>query len=58
MANLIREREIDGIETLGAFRAATADLPDDVTMQDLLGDGLLATVWRNSETDERIVEIA
>jgi len=58
MARLVREREIDGIETLGAFREATAGVPDDVPLQDLLGDGLLVTIWRDSETGQRIVELA
>jgi hypothetical protein len=38
---LMREKEIDNIESAGDLRAALADVPDDMPLGDGLHDGLL-----------------
>ncbi|MBT0664746.1 hypothetical protein KI809_10585 [Geobacter pelophilus] len=37
---LMREKEIDHIETIGDLRAAIADVPDDTPLEDCMNAGM------------------
>ena len=45
---LMREKEIDGIETVGDLRAALADVPDDMPLADCFGEPLMAVLWNEA----------
>lgn len=53
------EREIEGIESIGALREALAELAlvEDVPLSDGFGDPLTVIVCRDMETSQIMVEI-
>lgn len=53
------ERQIEGIETVGALREALSDLGlvDDVPIADTFEDPIMLTLYRDSETSELSLEI-
>jgi hypothetical protein len=53
----MREKEIDGIETVGDLRAALADVPDDMRLADCFDEPLLAKLHEDKETGDQHVEI-
>lgn len=53
---LMREREIDHIESAGDLRAALADVPDDMPLGDALRNGLLLTLIKD-EDDKDLIEV-
>jgi len=57
MARFKLEREIEGIETVGALREALTGMADDLPISDCFGDALLVAVYRNMETGELNAEI-
>jgi hypothetical protein len=59
MAELKREREIEGIETVGALREALArfGVEDDTPICDGVGEGLMLTLYRDTGTGGLSVEV-
>lgn len=54
-----REREIEGIETVGALREALSELGlvDDVLISDGMDEAIQLTLYRDMETGELYVEV-
>ena len=50
----IWEKEVG---TVGDLRAALADLPDEMDTVDVFGGEILLTLWRDTETDGRVIEV-
>ncbi|MDD2319150.1 MAG: hypothetical protein PHO83_03765 [Geobacteraceae bacterium] len=59
MGELKREREIEGIETVGALREVFSDLNlvDNVPIGDVFGEPLMVTVYRDTKTAKLSVGI-
>ncbi|GEM_PF-5832977 len=57
MAEYRLEREIEGIETVGALKEALSGMADDLPISDGFGDGLLLALHRNMDNGELIAEI-
>lgn len=59
MGELKREREIEGIETVGALREALArfGVVDEVPLCDGVGEPVMLTLYRDTETSELSVEV-
>lgn len=59
MGELKREREIEGIETVGALKAAMSEmeLVDDVPIGDMFMEPIMLTLYRDTETSELSVGI-
>lgn len=52
-----RVKEIEGFETVGALREALISLPEDMPITDGLGESLLLTVYRDTETGDEFAEL-
>ncbi len=57
MAEYRLEREVEGIETVGALKEALSGMADDLPISDGFGDALLIAVHRDMETGELTAEI-
>ncbi|MFZ2949004.1 MAG: hypothetical protein WA003_05925 [Desulfuromonadaceae bacterium] len=53
---LLREKELDHIETVSDLRAALADVPDDMDIQDALGAGLYLAVRQDGPGEKQYIE--
>ena len=54
---LMREKEIDHIETAGDLRAALADVPDNMNICDGLGNGLCLTLCQDEPNGPHYIEV-
>jgi hypothetical protein len=52
---LMREKEIDGIETVGDLRSALADVPDEMPLKDCFDEPLMASLYQDKETGDQHV---
>jgi hypothetical protein len=52
---MAREREIEGIETVGALKEALEGLPDDMPVGDCFCEGIMLTVFKDDENGKRFI---